>query len=273
MSRNFSWVVFTDLDGTLLDHSSYSFEAARPALEALLARRIPVVICTSKTRAEVEDVRTRLDNNDPFIVENGGAALVPAGYFPFAVPEGRESGRYTAVEFGVPYAKLRQAFVRIRAELGAELRGFGDMTVDEVARLCGFSRREAELARRREYDEPVVIKGDVTTGDFTAAAARLGLRTIRGARFFHLTGNNDKGRAVRALRALYERDRGPVRTVGIGDSPNDLPLLESVDVPVLVQKPDGAYEPAIRLPGLVRAPGPGPVGWNAAVRVLLSGGA
>jgi len=80
MSRKSSWVVFTDLDGTLLDHSSYSFEAARPALEGLRARRIPVVPCTSKTRAEVEEIRTRLRNRDPFVVENGGAALIPAGW-------------------------------------------------------------------------------------------------------------------------------------------------------------------------------------------------
>ena len=271
MSPSSSWVVFTDLDGTLLDHSSYSFEAARPALEDLRARRIPVVFCTSKTRAEVEEIRPRLRNHDPFVVENGGAALIPAGYFPFAVPAGRKSRRYTVIEFGVPYATLRQALSRIRTEIGGGLRGFGDMTAEEVARLCNFSRREAELAQSREYDEPVVIEGKVTAGDFTAAAARLGLRTIRGARFFHLTGENHKGRAVRALRALYDRDRGPVRTIGLGDSLNDLPLLESVDVPVLVQKPDCAYDPDITLPGLVRAPGAGPAGWNAAVRELIRG--
>jgi mannosyl-3-phosphoglycerate phosphatase len=271
MSRTSSWLVFTDLDGTLLDHSSYSFEAARPALEALRAKRIPVVICTSKTRAEVEEVRTRLGNRDPFIVENGGATLIPAGYFPFPVPGGRESGGYTALVFGVPYAELRQALVRIRGEVGAGLRGFGDMTADEVARLCGFSRREGELARQREYDEPVVVESGAAAEAFTAAAARLGLRTIRGARFVHLIGDNDKGRAVRTLRALYERDRGPVRTLGIGDSPNDLPLLEAVDVAVLVQRPGGAYDPEMRLPGLIRAPGPGPVGWNAAVRETIGG--
>lgn len=177
-----------------------------------------------------------------------------------------------AIEFGVPYAKLRQALIRIRTETGGALRGFGDMTADEVARLCNFSRREAELAQRREYDEPVVIEGAPAAGDFTAAAARLGLRTIRGARFFHLTGGNDKGRAVQALRGLYKKDRGPLRTVGIGDSLNDLPLLESVDIPVLVQKPDRTYDPNIRLPGLVRAPGPGPAGWNTTVLDLLRSG-
>ncbi len=272
MSRNFSWVVFTDLDGTLLDHSSYSFEPARPALEELAARRVPVVLCTSKTRAEVEEVRIRLDNRDPFIVENGGAAFVPAGYFPFAVPEAREFGGYAVVEFGVPYGKLRQVLTQIRTELGGGLRGFGDMTADEVAEICGFSRREAELAQRREYDEPVLDEAGVATADLSAAAARLGLRTTRGGRFVHLTGDNDKGRAVRALAALYERDRAPVRTVGLGDSLNDLPLLEAVDVAVLVQKPDGAYDPEIMLPGLIQAPGAGPAGWNAAVRELLGDG-
>ena len=44
------------------------------------------MLVTSKTRSEVEPVRRALGNHDPFIVENGGAAFLPAGSFPFPVP-------------------------------------------------------------------------------------------------------------------------------------------------------------------------------------------
>ena len=104
------------------------------------------------------------------------------------------------------------------------------------------------------------------------AARRAGLRLVRGGRFFHLIGANDKGRAVSALRGLYERARGPLRAVGLGDSLNDAPMLRVVDIPVLVRRADGTYDPGIDLPGLVRAPGVGPEGWREAVLAILTGG-
>ena len=86
------FIVFSDLDGTLLDGDDYSHDQALPALRLLRRRNIPLVLCTSKTRAEVEFHRRRLANRDPFVVENGGAVYVPEGYFPFPVDCDRESG-------------------------------------------------------------------------------------------------------------------------------------------------------------------------------------
>ena len=43
-------LVFTDLDGTLLDHHSYSHAAALPGLERLRGLEVPVIPVTSKTR-------------------------------------------------------------------------------------------------------------------------------------------------------------------------------------------------------------------------------
>ena len=37
-------LVFTDLDGTLLDHDDYGFEPALPALHRLAAAQVPLVI-------------------------------------------------------------------------------------------------------------------------------------------------------------------------------------------------------------------------------------
>ncbi len=64
-------VVFTDLDGTLLDHNDYSFSAAEPALERLQQLAVPWVLNTSKTRAELMSLKQRLNNPWPLIVEVG----------------------------------------------------------------------------------------------------------------------------------------------------------------------------------------------------------
>src|SRR5512143_2726927 len=95
-------VIFTDLDGTLLHPKTYSFTEALPALELIRERGIHLVLCSSKTRAEIEVYRKRLHNEAPFIVENGGAIFVPVGYFIFPTGSIR-SGDYTISAFGKPY--------------------------------------------------------------------------------------------------------------------------------------------------------------------------
>ncbi|MDH4301745.1 MAG: HAD-IIB family hydrolase [Nitrospira sp.] len=268
-------VVFTDLDGTLLDGSTYSFDAAREALDELRARSIPIVVVSSKTRAEIEPLRSRLRNGHPFIVENGGAVFVPSNYFPFQLKAATAHDHYSIVELGTSYPRLRRALKEIEQELEVELRGYGDMPVEEVVRRTGLSQEEAELAKQRDYDEPFVIENERCTVEaLTRAITARGLRWTKGDRFHHLMGIQDKGQAVQYLIECYhrraDRHRDRLITVGIGNSLNDLPMLKAVDRPVLVQQPDGSYERDIELPGLILAPGPGPIGWNRAVLSLLA---
>jgi mannosyl-3-phosphoglycerate phosphatase family protein len=265
-------IVFSDLDGTLLDFETYSFEAAGAALEALARRRIPLVLCTSKTRAETEPVRRALCNADPFVTENGGAIYIPDGTFPFEEDRLVRAEGYGVIVLGTPYRRIREALAVLRETVEASIRGFGDMDAAEVGRLSGLSEAAAELARRREYDEPFVVRNGAPLDEIRRAAGTFGLQVVTGGRFHHLLGANDKGLAVKTLRRLYERTGGPVKAVGLGDSANDLPLLENVDIPVLVRKADGRYDPDIRMEGLVRAPGIGPDGWREAVLAILAGG-
>ena len=72
-------IIFTDLDGTLLD-KKYSYESALPALALIESHKIPLVLCSSKTRSEIEFYRTKLNNDHPFICENGGGIFIPIGY-------------------------------------------------------------------------------------------------------------------------------------------------------------------------------------------------
>lgn len=267
MSSRF--LVFSDLDGTLLDHATYSFEPARPALEALEDRGIPLVLCTSKTRAETERVREKLGNRHPFITENGGAIYVPEGTFPSDERSMRKADGYRVLEFGTPYLAIRRTLQEIRSRVAPSIRGFGDMRVEEVARACGFSLAEAEEAKKREYDEPFLAENESSLDGVRRAARAAGLQVITGGRFHHLVGGNDKGGAVRALAGIFVKAFGPVTTIGLGDSLNDEPMLGNVDLPVLVRKPDGRHDPGVRVRGLVYASGIGPEGWRDAVLGIL----
>lgn len=261
-------VVVSDLDGTLLDQTTYRFDAARPALQVLRKRHIPVVLCSSKTCPEMEHYRRLLNNTDPFIVENGGAVFVPKGYFPLPVGDQEREG-YEVLELGTPYATLVTALERCRRQTGVSLTGFHELSTDDVARLTGLSEQEAQWAKMREYDEPFLLGREEDRAKVEAWVRRAGFQTSHGGLFSHLTGNNDKGKAVRALLTLFRRWHD-CRAIGLGDSANDLPMLQAVDMPLLVQRPDGTYTAEVNDPTIVRVDGIGPVGWNRAMLDLLA---
>lgn len=233
-------------------------------------RGVPIVFCSAKTRREQEIHRAELAICDPFIVEDGGAVFLERGYFSERPSEAVEGDDYWAIELGTPYPAIREALAEVRAETGLELRGFGDLAADEIGRLTGLDREAAVRARAREYEETVVTPlSPDEVARVEAALGKRGLRLTHGGRFHGVVGGSDKGRAVRALREAYERARGPVRAIGIGDSRNDEPFLAAVDIPLLVQRPGRRWED-LRVPGLRRVEGVGPIGWNRAILDLLS---
>jgi mannosyl-3-phosphoglycerate phosphatase family protein len=268
------YVYFTDLDGTLLDYSTYSFEKALPALKLLKSDGLPIVVCSSKTKAEIEYYRKKLANRHPFISENGGGIFIPKGYFDFdirdAKPEVTEEEGYTVVRLGARYSDLRKAVESLMAE-GFDIWGFGDMSAGEVAELSGLTVFEAELSKKRDFDEPFLFQGnEEEEKKLIEAIVRKGFTCTKG-RFFHILGDSNKGTAVSYLTTLYRRQMGEnIVTVGLGDRPNDFPMLKAVDIPVLVQQPDGRYAHVPHIPSLIKAEGIGPEGWNKTVLKILS---
>ena len=268
------FVIFSDLDGTLLDGTTYSFEAATEALQALHSRRVPVVLVTSKTRAEIEPLRFRLQLDHPFVVENGGGIVIPKGYFPFPIDHAVLRGAYQVVELGVPYAQLRATIKELQQSFGRAVRGLGDLTTDEIAQHTGLSQSEAHLAKQREYDEPFLVPEPADVAErVRLEIEKRGFQCVAGGRFYHLMGAHDKGQAVRLLMDWYRRhygnDHRELVAVAVGDSPNDLPMLAVVDRPFLVQRPDGSFDDRVHLPRLNHVPAPGPTGWNRLVLDLL----
>jgi mannosyl-3-phosphoglycerate phosphatase len=263
-------VVCTDLDGTLLDAETYAFDAAREALDALRARHVPLILASSKTRAEIERLRSSLNHHHPFVSENGGGVFIPKGYFDFPLDGAVLRGPYQVIELGFPYGALRLALKEIAHALNCRLRGFGDMAAEEIAGRTGLNPSDAQLAKQREYDEPFIIESaPPPVEEIRRKAEARGLRCTSGGRFYHLMGPSDKGLACRRLLDFYRRSYGTITTVAIGDSLNDLPMLAEADRPIIVQRADGTYDPGVALPHLVRVPDIGPRGWNRAVLAAL----
>jgi mannosyl-3-phosphoglycerate phosphatase len=263
-------LVFTDLDGTLLDERSYSFAPANPALARLRGLRIPLIAATSKTLVEAAAINTAMANPHPCIIENGSAICVPAGYFPQPAA-GTVSRGFEVVRSGPDYGWLITELARLRTRQGYRFVGFADLSDETVARLTNLPRLAAHNARQRLASEPLVWQDSgEALNRFAEELRQLGLRLLRGGRFWHVLGSADKGTAMEWLVSMY-RDNGlpkPV-TVALGDSPNDLDMLRAADVPVVIRRKDGSHlEPVEALGARVSAQ-PGPAGWNSSMLQIL----
>jgi mannosyl-3-phosphoglycerate phosphatase len=262
-------IVFSDIDGTLIDKNTYSFEDSEEAVDILKSRGIPLVLASAKTRAEQEHLRTKLSIHDPFIVEDGGAVFIGEGYFPFKFPYHRNESGYCVIEFGQSYAKIRSAVESFRNETGIKIKGYGDLSIKEVSDVTGLDHEASGRAKTREYQETIVTGlKEEEIERLRDHLAKFGLRLSFGGKFLSVLSGNDKGLAVSLLIDFYRLRYPDIKTVAIGDSLNDIPMLKKADIPVLVQKPDLKWE-NIDIENLKRVEGAGPRGWSAFIKELI----
>lgn len=256
-------VLFTDLDGTLLDHETYRWQPARDALAALAAQGYPLVINSSKTASEIRSLRSELGNHHPFITENGAVVVIPENYFG---PEPEQ-----VIPTGCSRADVLKQLQILRGK-GFRFTGFNDLSAAELSDLTGLDPASAARAADRQATEPLLWLGDKTSLQrFRAELAATGLQLVAGGRFLHVMGQFDKAHGAAMLMARWRALPGgdSVRSVALGDSPNDQAMLAGADLAVIIK---GVNSELIELPPdkpVIRSQEPGPTGWNDCVLQLL----
>lgn len=257
-------LVFTDLDATLLDHQTYSYRDALGAIAQLKSHRCPIIFNSSKTRVEQSVLRQSLDISAPFITENGSAVIIPSGQLNQSEPEVKV--------FGLAYEQLIAQVRSLREQKGYQFKGFSDLSAAELAVVTGLSEQQAAAAKQRTASEP--LRWDDSKQAYQAFAADIaavGLHTTQGGRFCHVMANTDKGAALTWLANRY-RSHFPETNwivVALGDSPNDVPMLQAADIGVLIANPHRAPFEVSDVPNLLCPAQPGPAGWAEAIAAIL----
>jgi len=272
-------LVFTALEGALLDPRTESFAAAEEALYELDRRKIPYVLMTSRTREEIEPIRRKMGNTHPFVTEHGGGIFFPDGYFTLKIPGAVRTARYLSIAQGRPYAEVCEALDDIAEECAVGVAGFHHMSLREIAENTGLRPRIAELARAREFDEPFYFTSadESAIARFVETARERGFDARRGETFWHLSSRCDPARAVRTLAQLF-RDATHIKLslVGIGAGNDDLPWLRAVNHAVLLPTSRHAAEAGDAAPkdpghssAISVAEAPGPAGWNKTILNII----
>ncbi|CAO97050.1 mannosyl-3-phosphoglycerate phosphatase-related protein [Erwinia tasmaniensis] len=220
-------IIVTDLDGSLLDHHTYSWQPAAEWLQRLQEHQVPLVICSSKTAAEIAPLQQALGiGHQPFIAENG------------AVIQWQNPDASTAIKAlgNIDYGTLCHRLLHLKRQFGFKFIGFSDASPQQVADWTGLTTQNAALAKLREASESLIWRD--TTENFELFRQQLeeqGLTLVQGGRFWHvMRKGSGKAEALDDLLQHYVQGDRPV-TIGLGDGPNDAAMLDAVDYAVVIK--------------------------------------
>ena len=260
------YLIFSDLDGTLLNHDDYSFAPAKEALKFLKSNSISLILATSKTFHEVIELHKELEIRAPFIVENGAGIFIPsecvlAKSLPFAKDWIKVSHAKTYIELRLFFRDMKRHY---------PMKGFGDMTLEEVMELTGLSEKNAKNSMKRDFSEPFILSDLSCVNELKAKANAEGLDIVQGGRFFHLISlYQDKASAMLNLAHMYDEYHNVKHTkIALGDSANDYTMLQEADIGVLVPLHDGSFSP-LDDKRVLKAKYPGPMGWNSSIKEIF----
>lgn len=231
----FDWqqplIIFSDLDGTLLDSHTYDWQPAAQWLLHLKQRNVPVVLCSSKTAAEMMLIQREIGlEGRAFIAENGAVIQLDTQW--------QDDESWPRLIMGASHADILGVLHHLRERDGFKFTAFSDVNEQTIGEWTGLNNKHATLARLQEASETLIWRDtDERMAAFSDLLKPLGLRFIQGARFWHvLDEQNGKAEAVSfLLRRMLQREGHSRLSIGLGDGPNDAPLLDTTDYAVVVK--------------------------------------
>lgn len=268
-----SIMLFTDLDGSLLNHFDYNFQAALPLIRELQGDGIPVIPNTSKTAKEIDLICSQIGLKDGFICENGAAVYIPKNLCPASVEDFEDCGSYWRKAFVEPRAHWQTILDTVPVPLKQCFKSFKDIGITGIMEATGLPEENALLASQRAFNEPLIWLGsDDEKRQFVDFMTRKGATLLQGGRFLHVGGNCDKSTAMHwyaNFLSTYTNDTEKPRTIAIGDSGNDIAMLEAATAAVVVKAPEKPYPELKKDSAVFYTQGIAPQGWDEGVRAAL----
>ncbi|MCK5032279.1 MAG: HAD-IIB family hydrolase [Calditrichia bacterium] len=266
-----NYIIFTDLDGTLLDHNTYQYSEAQPAIDLIKKFEIPLILTSSKTKVEMLGYQKSIGiEGYPYIVENGSAVYTSIDYFRNN-PDKDVVENYDRYKLGKNYLEIKNILIKISAKYDYNIRGFHNTDKNEIIEKTKLSAEAVALAMDREFSVPLFYD-DKAKEILLKEIEKYNLQILFGGRFMHILGKTDKGKALNLVKNGFcnKLNSESIKTIAIGDTMNDVAMLQNADIKILVKKYNNEYDTRVQIDNLFYSPYIGPKGWNHSLLEILS---
>ena len=267
--KNQKYIIFTDLDGTLLDHHTYQYSDALPALVIIKSHNIPLILTSSKTKIEMQGYQELMRIDEfPFIVENGSAIYTGKEYF--LSVDAEKIGKYDCYKLGKTYSEIVEFLESTSEKFEYKILGFHNTDKNEIVNKTQLSPKAVDLAMKRDYSVPLFYD-EKAREILVKEINKYNLQILFGGRFMHILGNTNKGKALNLVKQRYidKYKLENFKTIAIGDTLNDVAMLKEADIKILVKRHNDKYDQRVQIENLNYSPYIGPKGWNYSLLEIL----
>ena len=259
-------LIFTDLDGSLLHHNNFEFKEIRDFILKCIKNGIKIIPNTSKTKIEIQVFIDQLGQNLPFIVENG-AAIHNLNLIHSKIKINDNS-----LVFSRSLSEILKQFKKnIPMDFQKRCMFLKDMTSTEQMKILGLNKKYLPFALNRDYSMPLVFDGSKEIVDeFTRHLKKIGMKLHEGGRVYNISDDCSKGKAMKTLIEMLKNElKCKTHTIVVGDSPNDISMLNACDQPCVIPLPNRKNLSFLKDQKLIRATQTAPKGWEEVVRASL----
>ena len=259
-------IIFTDLDGSLLNHDDFQFKKIRSFILHCLNCGIKIIPNSSKTKREIEVFSNQLGKQLPFIVENG-AAIHNIDLLNVNLKSNTNS-----IIFSRTIDEIIEIFNKKVPTIFKDKCLFvKDMKKQKQKEILGLNVDYLPFALNRGYSTPFIFNGSSKLFDeFKLILESLGMKLHEGGRVLNISDNCSKGSALNILVNKLQNDLFLCPyVIAVGDSPNDISMLKEANQPCVVPLPNKNNLNNLKMNNILRAKQCAPEGWEEVIRLSL----
>ena len=254
-------LIFTDLDGSLLDRDTFKFDEIKDYLKKLLSKGIFIIPNTSKTEKEILEFNNELGSNLPYISENGAAIngldLLNSNLPKELILSRDKNNLINIFKKSVP------------ENLQNKCKWLSEMDKKKQSLIFGLEDDKLKMALDRKYTIPFLFEGNKSErNELSKIVKNKGLALQEGGRVINLTDKVNKAKALQVFVRFFKKNNKNVKTIAVGDNYNDLDMLKTSEFPCLVFNDKFTLD-EIPIKNLITTNKPSPEGWADVIKKAL----
>ena len=255
-------IIFTDLDGSLLDKDTFEFHEIKDYFRDLVSKGIKIIPNSSKTKAELSNFNKQYNLNLSFIAENGSSI-----HGLNLIHENLPNNIFLSRTVDEIYKIYNQ---NVTDNLKEKVTFILNLKSNEQQEIFGLSLEKMSLAIKRDHSIPIQFNGtESEKKEFIKIMKNSGLTIQTGGRIMNVCDNVNKSVAMsEAIRLMTKELDNEIITIGVGDNENDIEMIKMTDYPCLV-KNENFDSSLINIDNLIKSDEPSPNGWSDVIKTAL----